>query len=126
VYWHQQDARFQNIKPEPGIKTNHYCSIGEHQLSNMLDRRDKQEEIEEQAGMAKLVPGTREPSEAPNAKDDAQSDPLARPPTPIAPSSGPLQRSGRWTPDEKILFLYGLKRFGKGRWKKMSIYLPHR
>ena len=35
-------------------------------------------------------------------------------------------RTGRWTPDEKILFLYGLKRFGKGRWKKMSIYLPHR
>lgn len=36
------------------------------------------------------------------------------------------QRTGRWTPDEKILFLYGLKRFGKGRWKKMSVYLPHR
>jgi len=35
-------------------------------------------------------------------------------------------RTGRWTPDEKILFLYGLKMFGKGRWKKMSIYLPHR
>jgi len=35
-------------------------------------------------------------------------------------------RSGRWTPDEKILFLYGLKMFGKGRWKKMSIYLPQR
>jgi hypothetical protein len=43
-----------------------------------------------------------------------------------ASATGPVQRSGRWTPDEKILFLYGLKRFGKGRWKKMSIYLPHR
>jgi len=42
------------------------------------------------------------------------------------PPSGAAQRTGRWTPDEKILFLYGLKRFGKGRWKKMSIYLPHR
>jgi hypothetical protein len=40
--------------------------------------------------------------------------------------SKPAQRSGRWTPDEKILFLYGLKRFGKGRWKKMSTFLPHR
>lgn len=35
-------------------------------------------------------------------------------------------RSGRWTPDEKILFLHGLKIFGKGRWKKISIYLPQR
>lgn len=35
-------------------------------------------------------------------------------------------RTGRWTPDEKILFLYGLRMFGKGRWKKMSVYLPQR
>ncbi|KAG7346469.1 Myb-like DNA-binding protein [Nitzschia inconspicua] len=35
-------------------------------------------------------------------------------------------RTGRWTQDEKLLFLLGLKRFGKGRWKKMSVYLPHR
>ena len=46
--------------------------------------------------------------------------------TRAASPSAPAQRTGRWTPDEKILFLYGLKRFGKGRWKKMSIYLPHR
>ena len=38
----------------------------------------------------------------------------------------PSLRSGRWTPDEKILFLHGLKIFGKGRWKKISIYLPQR
>ena len=36
------------------------------------------------------------------------------------------QRTGRWTLDEKILFLYGLRKFGKGRWKKISIYLPKR
>merc|ERR1711865_486008 len=35
-------------------------------------------------------------------------------------------RTGRWAPDEKILFLYGLRLFGKGRWKKMSCFLPHR
>jgi hypothetical protein len=52
----------------------------------------------------------------------SSSKPLLTP----ASATGPVQRSGRWTPDEKILFLYGLKRFGKGRWKKMSIYLPHR
>ena len=42
------------------------------------------------------------------------------------PSHHSIARTGRWTPDEKILFLYGLRLFGKGRWKKMSCYLPHR
>mmetsp|Transcript_86992 Transcript_86992/g.130439 ORF Transcript_86992/g.130439 Transcript_86992/m.130439 type:complete len:227 (+) Transcript_86992:86-766(+) len=46
--------------------------------------------------------------------------------TPTDLATGGAQRTGRWTPDEKILFLYGLRRFGKGRWKKMSIYLPNR
>ena len=36
------------------------------------------------------------------------------------------QRHGRWTLDEKLLFLYGLQQFGKGRWKKISAYVPHR
>lgn len=35
-------------------------------------------------------------------------------------------RTGRWSLDEKILFLFGLRKFGKGRWKKISIYLPDR
>jgi hypothetical protein len=35
-------------------------------------------------------------------------------------------RTGRWTLDEKLLFLYGLRQFGKGRWKKMKVYLPDR
>ena len=34
--------------------------------------------------------------------------------------------TGRWSLEEKLLFLYGLKKFGKGRWKKISIFLPHR
>lgn len=45
---------------------------------------------------------------------------------PLSHSMQPGQRVGRWTLDEKILFLYGLKKFGKGRWKKMSIFLPDR
>lgn len=36
------------------------------------------------------------------------------------------QRIGRWTLDEKVLFLYGLQKFGKGRWKKISLYVPGR
>ena len=35
-------------------------------------------------------------------------------------------RTGRWSLDEKILFLYGLRKFGKGRWKKISVFLPNR
>jgi hypothetical protein len=27
-----------------------------------------------------------------------------------------VKRTGRWTLDEKILFLYGLRKFGKGRY----------
>ena len=41
-------------------------------------------------------------------------------------NGAPPLRTGRWTPNEKILFLYGLRMFGKGRWKKMSVYLPQR
>ena len=41
-------------------------------------------------------------------------------------SSTVAWRTGRWTMDEKILFLYALRKFGKGRWKKMKTYLPQR
>jgi hypothetical protein len=43
-----------------------------------------------------------------------------------ASGRNPSHRSGRWSLDEKVLFLYGLQKFGKGRWKKMSVYLPNR
>lgn len=36
------------------------------------------------------------------------------------------QRSGRWSADEQLLFLHGLKVFGKGRWKKIRTFLPFR
>jgi hypothetical protein len=38
----------------------------------------------------------------------------------------PSARTGRWSLDEKILFLYGLQQFGKGHWKKISMYVPDR
>jgi Myb-like DNA-binding domain len=41
-------------------------------------------------------------------------------------SKSKRNRIGRWTLDEKLLFLFGLQKFGKGRWKKISLYLPHR
>jgi len=36
------------------------------------------------------------------------------------------QRSGRWTPDEKLLFLHGLKLFEEGDGKKIQKFLPTR
>lgn len=55
--------------------------------------------------------------------------------TPQAAGAGPVAKckvgttqwkTGRWSLDEKILFLYGLRKFGKGRWKKISQYVPNR
>ena len=35
-------------------------------------------------------------------------------------------KTGRWSLDEKLMFLYGLSLFGKGRWKKIHSYVPER
>lgn len=99
----------------------------------MLDRREKDEEVEEEA-LVEKEETLEDLSETPNVVDDCEGENSRSGQAPLQPSqqargaspTGPAQRTGRWTPDEKILFLYGLKRFGKGRWKKMSIYLPHR
>lgn len=36
------------------------------------------------------------------------------------------KRAGRWSPEEKLLFLHGLKQFGRGRWKKIQTLLQTR
>ncbi|EEC50126.1 predicted protein [Phaeodactylum tricornutum CCAP 1055/1] len=54
-----------------------------------------------------------------------RTDPHPTEHAPLAVVGSP-HRTGRWTLDEKILFLYGLRKFGKGKWKKMSAYLPNR
>lgn len=41
-------------------------------------------------------------------------------------ASNGSHRTGRWTIEEKLLFLYGLHKFGKGRWKKIGTLLPTR
>ena len=44
-----------------------------------------------------------------------------------APDAEPASsRCGRWSLDEKLMFLYGLSLFGKGRWKKIRAYVPNR
>ena len=99
----------------------------------MLDRRDKEDEVEEEA-LVEKAETPEDLSETPNVVDEGEGENSRSSQAPLQPAqqasgaspTGPTQRTGRWTPDEKILFLYGLKRFGKGRWKKMSIYLPHR
>lgn len=35
-------------------------------------------------------------------------------------------RTGRWTLDEKLLFLYGLQKYGMGKWKWIQFYCPGR
>ena len=89
----------------------------------MMDRRDIENDVEQKAHDDKELSSSEGSAEAPIG-EDSLSEPVSR--EPESPAEGPVQRTGRWTPDENILFLYGLKRFGKGRWKKMSIYLPHR
>lgn len=39
---------------------------------------------------------------------------------------GTTVKTGRWDLQEKLMFLYGLSRFGKGRWKKIQLYVPGR
>jgi hypothetical protein len=92
---------------------------------------DQEEALEEKAAhMEKAVIPQDVAEEAETTVEEVEeseaSGSSSKPLLTSASATGPVQRSGRWTPDEKILFLYGLKRFGKGRWKKMSIYLPHR
>lgn len=84
----------------------------------MLDRREKEEQVELKAHADEKL-SLEEPAES------SHIEPIGGVPAPTPPL-GPVQRTGRWTPDEKILFLYGLKSFGKGRWKKISVYLPNR
>jgi hypothetical protein len=43
-----------------------------------------------------------------------------------ATSSVAAPRSGRWTLDEKVLFLYGLQKYGRGKWKYIQSYCPGR
>jgi hypothetical protein len=44
----------------------------------------------------------------------------------VATSSVAAPRSGRWTLDEKVLFLYGLQKYGRGKWKYIQSYCPGR
>jgi hypothetical protein len=44
----------------------------------------------------------------------------------VPSTSAQPSRTGRWSLDEKILFLFGLQKFGKGHWKKISMYVPDR
>jgi hypothetical protein len=41
-------------------------------------------------------------------------------------TDSPTLKIGRWSTAEKLLFLHGLKLFGRGRWKKISTFLPLR
>jgi hypothetical protein len=105
----------------------------------MLDEREKQPEVDSSSYWEKSQQTTFDFTPAADSfnnsgsesSSSSQSDPantLGVPNLVDQPTTTTISalRSGRWGNDEKVLFLYGLKRFGKGRWKKMSMYLPHR
>jgi hypothetical protein len=86
----------------------------------------KSDPVKEEISQIKEEIGQEEATSRTSSTDDSMMDT----PTTVSSRKGsdrnPSHRSGRWTLDEKVLFLYGLKKFGKGRWKKMSVYLPNR
>jgi hypothetical protein len=85
--------------------------------------RTKSDPVEEEESATEKDNGQEE-AESPSPADSMMD--AATTVTPKGSYRNPSHRSGRWTLDEKILFLYGLQKFGKGRWKKMSVYLPNR
>lgn len=107
----------------------------------MLDERERQPEVDCQTDYRKESSAAIQcsSSESSNTDSDPSSSTCGQVVKDVKPrdgsnviakpdnsNGGPPFRTGRWTPDEKILFLYGLRMFGKGRWKKMSVYLPQR
>mmetsp|Transcript_6458 Transcript_6458/g.7451 ORF Transcript_6458/g.7451 Transcript_6458/m.7451 type:complete len:270 (-) Transcript_6458:49-858(-) len=103
---------------------------------NMLDERQKQLEIDYTLVLRKEPIAVSSETDDTNLSFDdtkpkengSNFNPIKLNPPTITTNSNESQsvRTGRWAPDEKILFLYGLKTFGKGRWKKMSCFLPYR
>jgi hypothetical protein len=85
----------------------------------------KSDPVKEEIGQIKKENGQEEAASR-TSTDDSMMDTTTTVSSRKGSDRNPSHRSGRWTLDEKVLFLYGLKKFGKGRWKKMSVYLPNR
>lgn len=78
---------------------------------------DDQAEVARFPAAAPLVP-TISPSPAVASTVESKKS--------AATSSVAAPRSGRWTLDEKVLFLYGLQKYGRGKWKYIQSYCPGR
>jgi SHAQKYF class myb-like DNA-binding protein len=64
-------------------------------------------------------------SETPDRDGGAAAVAAAPSENTVTPTS-PTFKHGRWSPEEKLLFLHGLQLFGRGRWKKIRTFLPLR
>ena len=67
-----------------------------------------------------------EMSETETPKSECAAAPAPSKSNVTHPTSLPTLKHGRWSPEEKLLFLHGLQLFGKGRWKKIRTFLPLR
>ena len=72
-----------------------------------------------------MIVSKRSSRSAPARKDDNSHPPSKR----RGSSSKKARRAfnkGRWSDEEKLLFLVGLRKYGKGRWKQIGRVLTTR
>ena len=109
------------MKPQLGV-SNKKVSSGDNMCGassyteieeQILKRARLSREEESPDGIPTMVPERSQASPVPVAEDNEETP-------------GSKSRMGRWSLDEKIMFLYGLSLYGKGRWKKIHAYVPDR
>ena len=75
---------------------------------------------------ARLDDGQRSPVSISDFLTSGSTSDSGQSNVPEEKKDGAQVKSGRWSLDEKLMFLYGLSLFGKGRWKKIHMYVPER
>lgn len=111
------------MKPELGVrsdKNNNDADAGHPAVNSYLDVENRLRK-KAKLGTVDIQPRGGSPTNVAGLTPEKYSS-LGSP----ASANHHEKRSGRWSLDEKIMFLYGLSLFGKGRWKKISAYVPDR
>lgn len=105
---------------------NSYLEVEERLVGQKRAKTENQDT--EMSGLAPFVTPTACKSIAGLPVGDvASSNDTVEKKETVSPESEPASsRCGRWSLDEKLIFLFCLSLFGKGRWKKIHAYLPNR